>query len=176
MAAKWTDFVAGAVLTAAQLNDVVDNFKDIAIFNETQASGTNGGTATSGSFVKRTLNTTVINNIAGCSIASSVITLPAGTYQVRAAAPVFRVNSSQLRIFNNTASAIAGVAGPNLYTDNAGDNGGTNVVDTYFTLAVSSAIQLEQRVQTTVAAAGYGNGMAFGTTEQYSTVTITRVA
>ena len=176
MAAKWTAFVSGAVLTAQQLNDTVDNFSDIAIFNETQASGTNGGTGTSGSFAKRTLNTTVVNNIAGCSIASSVITLPAGTYLARAGAPVYRVNGSQLRFFNNTASAIAGVAGINVYADNAGDNGGIGVVDTYFTLAVSSAIQLEQRVQTTVAAAGLGNATGFGTTEQYATVTIVRVA
>jgi hypothetical protein len=42
MAANWTAFVAGDVLTAAQLNGVVDNFQDIAIFNETQASGTLG--------------------------------------------------------------------------------------------------------------------------------------
>jgi hypothetical protein len=40
MAANWTAFVAGNVLTAAQLNGVVDNFADIAIFNETQSSGT----------------------------------------------------------------------------------------------------------------------------------------
>ncbi len=49
MTAKWTDFVSGAVLTAAQLNDVLDNFQDMAIFSETQASGTDGGTFTSGS-------------------------------------------------------------------------------------------------------------------------------
>ena len=48
MAANWTAFVSGAVLTAAQLNGVVDNFADIAIFNETQANGTEGGTFTSG--------------------------------------------------------------------------------------------------------------------------------
>jgi hypothetical protein len=63
MAANWTPFVSGAVLTASQLNGVVDNFADMAIFREEQASGTNGGTFTSGSYIKRTLNTTVVNNI-----------------------------------------------------------------------------------------------------------------
>jgi hypothetical protein len=176
MAAKWTNFVAGAVLEASQLNDVLDNFADIAIFNETQASGTNGGTATSGSFAKRTLNTTVVNNIAGCSIASSVITLPAGTYLARASAPVYRVNNNQARFFNNTASAIAGVAGINVYSDNTGDNGGVGIVDTIFTLSVTSNIQLEQRVTTTVVNAGFGPATSFGTTEQYASVTIVRVA
>jgi hypothetical protein len=43
MAANWTTFVDGDVLEASQLNGVVDNFADMAIFNETQASGTFGG-------------------------------------------------------------------------------------------------------------------------------------
>ena len=176
MAAKWTAFVSGAVLTAQQLNDTVDNFADIAIFNETQASGTNGGTATSGSFAKRTLNTTVINNITGCSIASSVITLPAGTYKAVAYGPMIAVNGTQLRLYNNTGAAILGAPSVNLTQTSAADDGAPAVVDTYFTLSVSSAIQLEQRPQTTRATVGLGGAQSFGTTEQYSSVTILRIA
>jgi hypothetical protein len=104
MAANWTPFVSGAVLTASQLNGVVDNFADMAIFNETQASGTNGGTFTSGSYIKRTLNTTVVNNIAGCSLSSSVITLPAGTFYVNAISPRNNVNKQKTKLRNTTDS------------------------------------------------------------------------
>ena len=78
-----TTYVSGTVLTAASLNDnfnyavTVPAAPDTAIFNETQASGTNGGSSATGSFIKRTLNTTTVNTITGCSIAASVITLPA---------------------------------------------------------------------------------------------------
>ena len=177
-----TTYVANEVLTAASLNAnfnyavTVPAAPSQAIFNETQASTTNGGTATSGSFVKRTLNTTIVNNITGCSISSSVITLAAGTYRVEAYAPVYRVNSQQLRFFNNTASAILGAPGNNLIVDNTGDNGGIAILDTYFTLTVSSACQLEQRVQTTVTNAGYGNANGFSTSEIYAQVTLTKVA
>ena len=110
MAANWTAFVAGAVLEASQLNGVVDNFADIAIFNETQASGTQGGTFTSGSYLKRTLNTTVVNNITGCSIASSVITLPAGSYYVQAWQPLYRTDQAKIK-FRNTSDGTDAIIG-----------------------------------------------------------------
>jgi hypothetical protein len=175
MAAKWTAFVSGAVLTAAQLNDTVDNFADIAIFNETQASGTAGGTFTSGSYVKRTLNTTVVNNITGCSIASSVITLPAGSYQVLATAPAGAVNDHKIRIQNTTATTTIAIGGSTSAqaTDNVWN---TSQVQTYFTLSVSSTIELQHRCQTTKNSNGLGIQTSFGDSEIYSQITIIRVA
>jgi len=64
--------------------------QNIAIFNETQANGTQGGASVATTFTKRTLNTTVSNNI-GASIASSVITLTAGTYRVFCMSPFYNV-------------------------------------------------------------------------------------
>ena len=175
MAAKWTPFVSGAVLTAAQLNDTVDNFADIAIFNETQASGTAGGTFTSGSYVKRTLNTTVVNNITGCSIASSVITLPAGTYSVFATSPAFSVDDNKCRLRNTTAGTDLAI-GNSSYT-----TGGTAVtilstIQRYFTLTGSTNIELQHRCATTKASNGFGVQSSFGDSEIYSQITIIRVA
>jgi hypothetical protein len=88
-----TTYTSGEVLTAASLNA---NFafaalnSSVAIFNETQASGTAGGTTVATTFTKRVLNTTVYNTITGCSIASSVITLPAGTFYIEASSPLYR--------------------------------------------------------------------------------------
>jgi hypothetical protein len=172
MTAKWTDFVAGTVLTATQLNDVLDNFQDLAIFNETQTSGTNGGTATSGSFVKRTLNTTVVNNITGCSIASSVITLPAGTFFVNAYGTVFdTVNNYKSRL-QNTSDAATTIQGTNGFQQ--GGVMGYAAVIGVFTIAASKNFELQTRVGSTISANGYGPAVSFGD-EVYSQITIARI-
>lgn len=175
MAAKWTDFVSGAVLEASQLNSVLDNFSDIAMFNETQASGTNGGTATSGSFVKRTLNTTIVNNIAGCSIASSVITLGAGTYFIRATSPAWVVEASQSRLRNTTdgtTAIIGGAQWPNATYFGWND---TSLVG-YITIAATKNFELQMRVKNTRATDGLGGAANFGESEVYAQIQIQRVA
>jgi hypothetical protein len=173
MTAKWTDFVAGAVLTAAQLNEVLDNFQDIAIFNETQASATEGGTFTSGSFVKRTLNTTVVNNITGCSIASSVVTLPAGTYYFSGRAPAFNVLGHQARIQNTTAGTTVQL-GTAMYVSN--NNTGIALVEGVVTITGSTNFELQHRCSSTVAVNGLGAAQSFGVGEVYSQLQIRRIA
>jgi hypothetical protein len=175
MTAKWTAFVSGDVLTAAQLNDVVDNFADIAIFNETQASGTNGGTFTSGSYVKRTLNTTVVNNITGCSIASSVITLPAGTYSVFVGAPAFSVDDNKCRLRNTTAATDIALGNAS-YSGSADSVNVISTIQTYFTLASSTNIEVQHRSANTKASNGFGVGASFGDNNIYTQITIIRVA
>ena len=175
MAAKWTDFVSGAVLTAAQLNSVLDNFSDIAIFNETQASGTQGGTFTSGSYTKRVLNTTVVNNITGCSISSSVVTLPAGTFYIRGIAPAYRVDENKARLQNTTAATTIQL-GTNQRSSNGDATNCNAVVETVVTLTVSSTIELQHRCQTTFATQGLGAACGFGDDEIYSSLYIARIA
>ena len=175
MAANWTDFVSGNVLTAAQLNGVVDNFADIAIFNETQASGTNGGAFNSGSYVKRVLNTTVVNNITGCSIASSVITLPAGTFILEAKAPAFLVVSHKTRLQNTTAGTTIQLGSSEVCSD-LDSVSTSSFLYAYFTLSVSSTLELQHRCTTTKATNGLGYPASFGDSEIYANVQITRVA
>jgi hypothetical protein len=175
MAANWTDFVSGNVLTAAQLNGVVDNFADVAIFNETQASGTDAGGFTSGSYVKRVLNTTVVNNITGCSIASSVITLPAGSYRVLATAPAFFVDRHKTRLQNTTATTTIAIGTSELCA--SGDNvTNCSTITTYFTLSVSSTIELQHRCASTKTVNGLGISTSFGDSEVYATIQIEKVA
>jgi hypothetical protein len=175
MTAKWTDFVAGAVLTAAQLNDVLDNFQDVAIFNETQANGTSGGTFTSGSFTKRTLNTTVVNNIASCTLSSSVISLPAGTYQVTASAPAFQVNSHKIRL-QNTSDATTIALGQNCRSNSGGGTVTHSLLKTVFTLAATKNLELQHRAENTVNTNGLGVADSFSVDEIYSLIEIRRIA
>lgn len=65
------------LLSTSKLMHVIDQ----------KASGTGGGSVTAAAWNTRTLNTVLVNNISGASLASNVITLPAGTYYVEASAP-----------------------------------------------------------------------------------------
>ena len=175
MGANWTAFVAGNVLEASQLNGVVDNFADIAIFNETQASGTEGGTFTSGSYVKRTLNTTVVNNIAGCTLTSSVVALPAGTYQVFASAQAYKVGNHKIKLRNTTAGTDIAI-GNSAFTD-AGDAVVTpSLIQTSFVLSATSNIEVQHRASVTRAGNGLGTAASFGDSEIYAQITIARIA
>ena len=175
MAANWTAFVAGDVLTAAQLNGVVDNFADIAIFNETQTGATAGGTSTSGSFAKRTLNTTVVNNIGGCSIATSVVTLAtAGTYYLRGSTPAYQCNMLQSRIQNTTAATTV-ATGQNCYSGSGDSVHATSIVEGILTITTSTNIELQCRVGAGKATEGLG--VASGYTDSiYSQLMIVRIA
>ena len=176
MAANWTAFVAGNVLTAAQLNDVVDNFQDIAIFNETQAAGTNGGSSTQ-AFKKRTLNTTVVNNIAGCSISSSVITLAtAGTYYFRGSTPGYSCFGIKSKIRNTTASTDTGIGQNACANIGANPGGASSVVECTVTITASTTFELQSRESDITATNGLGGAYSMGVSEIYSQLYIARIA
>jgi hypothetical protein len=144
----------------------------MAIFNELQPSGTNGGSATSGSYIKRTFNTTIKNNIAGCTLTSSVISLPAGTYFVSAFAPTYNTERSKLRL-QNTTDAITINVGQNCF---ASATQNSAVLQTIFTITGTKNIELQHRFQTTVNTNGLGVPCSFGDDECYSTIHIVRMA
>ena len=148
--------------------------REFALFNETQAGNTAGGTATSGSWFKRVLNTTVHNDITGCSIASSVITLPAGSYTATVFAPNYRTDESQFRI-QNTSDAATLIYGMSGNSRNASTQTMTGTVQGYFTLAASKTIEVQNRVLTTIATFGLGLPTNFGD-EIYASILIEKVA
>jgi hypothetical protein len=174
MAANWTAFVAGDVLTAAQLNGVVDNFADIAIFNETQASGTNGGTPIGSTWTKRTLNTTQVNNIASCTLTSSVVSLPAGTYLFYAKCPSYN-QGARGRIQNTTAGTTL-VLGLNQFVGLGTNSTAPNDVQGVATLSATSNIELQYYTTLTSANVGLGNAQSYGVSEVYGQLMIVRIA
>jgi hypothetical protein len=173
MAANWTAFVSGAVLEASQLNGVVDNFADIAIFNETQAAGTNGGSSVATTWTKRVLNTTNVNNIAGCSIASSVITLAAGTYTVEASATFFNVGFGKLKLRNTTDSTTTLIGNSNNF---GGSTGTAALLVGSFTIAASKNFELQYYVQAATATNGLGVASGGSESEVYGILKVTRIA
>ncbi len=177
-----TTYTAGEVLTAASLNANLSfastNAGPIAIFNETQASGTSGGTFTSGSYVKRTLNTTVVNQITSCTLTSSVISLPAGTYLVIASAPAYNCNQHQTKLRNTTDSTDIQFGSSELAYRDAGGNMPTNrsELQTVFVLTGTKNIELQHRCTTTQNTNGLGVDAGFGNNNTYAQITITKIA
>jgi hypothetical protein len=148
-----------------------------AIFNEQQASGTAGGGFTSGSWVKRVLNTTLVNTITGCSIASSVITLPAGTFNITGYAPGFQVASHKTRL-QNTSDATTTVLGMNAYSSDAASYAQTHsFLNTVVTITASKNFELQHQCQTTKATNGLGVITNLATiNEVYSQIQIVQIA
>lgn len=175
MAANWTDFVANTVLTAAQLNGVLDDFADIAIFNETQAANTKGGTSVAAAWTKRVLNTSVVNNITGCSIASSVITLPAGTFNISANAPFMNGDRIKIKLRNTTASTDA-IIGLSSYVNGAGNVEINALLSGTVTTTAATNFELQYYVQTALVNQGLGVETNFTVSEVYATIQITRIA
>lgn len=147
----------------------------VSIFSVSQASGTNGGTATSGSFIKIGLNTTVVNGITSCTLSSGVISLPAGTYTVSASNPFCGVNDCKIKLRNTTDSTdeIIGTSGSQSGT-------ATQTIRTellgVFTIAGTKNYELQYRVSVTLASYGLGINNSFSVAENYALITITKTA
>ena len=137
-----------------------------------KTSGTAGGTATSGSFQTRTLNTVMTNEISGASLSSSVITLPAGTYYINARQPFYgQIQYIKVKL-RNTSDSTDTLFGSNTYHD--------GYVNDYwvigrFTIASQKNFELQYRVGGTVANEGLGHQAIYGT-EVYADCQIWKVA
>ncbi len=147
----------------------------IATFNETQANGTAGGASVATTWTTRVLNTTVINGITGCSLATNQITLPAGTYIATAFSPMRNTNNSKIRLFNVTDSTITAV-GNNTSMDSTGGVGGICTVQAHFTIAASKAFAVQYYATTAVATFGLGSATSASTSEIYTSIQIEKIA
>ena len=149
---------------------------DYALFQEQQATSVNAGTFTSGAWRTRLLNTEVVNEISGASLASNQLTLPAGDYVFLATAPVLGVQRHQTRLQNITAGSTI-EHGDCLFADTAACDSASSRVFGKFTLGVSSVIELQHQCSATKSGNGFGNATTFsGTTEVYSRIELLKTA
>jgi hypothetical protein len=146
----------------------------VAIFSETQASGTAGGASVQTTYTKRVLNTTIVNNI-GATLSASVVALLAGTYRVSAISPHFNSNAVALRL-RNTSDNTTTISGPNNYSLSA--SACYTQIDGTFTISATKNFEL-QYYQTGAAVATNGLGVqvsSAGVVENYAQITIIKVA
>lgn len=143
------------------------------VVEDHKASGTNGGASTATTWVTRVLNTVVENTITGASLASNIITLPAGEYRLdEAIAPAYAVGGHQCRLWNNDGS-VALVLGTSEYS--GGSTVSTSRAVGRFTLTAETDVLLQHWCATTKVTDGLGVAASSGAGEVYSRVVITRL-
>lgn len=151
------------------------------IAQELQTNGSNSGdTPVSATYVVRTLNN-LAYNVAGASLSSNKLTLPAGVWRLEATAPARAVNQHRIKIVNVTDTTNVDV-GPVEYSQR--ETGGGTVVQTtaraigIVTITASKEFRVEHWVNTEVALDGSSFGVAAssGDSEIYTRLIATRIA
>lgn len=161
-------------------NDVLDSTAkafqgQLLHIQDVRAAGTSYGTIASGDWRTRTLNTVVTNEISSASLSANRITLPSGTYYVKAQASAGDCGAHMLRLYNVTDAAAE------LYGTTAYSETGQNVtimtpsfLNGRFTIASTKVFELQHRVRST-ANGGFGINLS-GVSERYAEVLIWKIA
>lgn len=153
----------------------LNSLTNVLWVRDQKASGTAGGSSVAGTQA-RTLNTTVLNSISGASLASNQITLPAGTYRVRAVAPAADVSAHQLGLYSVTDSAFL-LTGQSMYTSNAASNNGQALINmAQVTLSGTKVLELRHWTQSGVTSTGLGRAAGSTWGEVYAEIFIEKVA
>jgi hypothetical protein len=146
---------------------------DYIILQDQKAQNTAGGTATSGSWQTRTLNTEVVDTGNHCTLAANQFTLQPGIYRIRAGAPANGVGSHQARLQNITGGTTT-LEGTSERVNTTGNTSHSFIIGR-FTITAATVFEIQHQVQVTVATNGFGNQANF-TTEIYTTVEIWKEA
>lgn len=144
---------------------------DYILVADRKTQNTAGGTFTQAGWRDRTLNTEVHDTAGIASLASNILTVPAGTYIVRARAPAYKVNGHIARINDTTSTQY--YYGTSAYAAAADACQTDSWVFCLLTLTVETALKLQHYCNTTNADDGFGIAANI-TTETYSTVELWR--
>lgn len=150
-------------------------YASYACIADQKSQNTDGGTLTQGSWQTRELNTEINDDDGIVSITSNQFTLGAGTYDIDAIVPAFRVNQHQARLYNISDSAVELVGTVN-YSDNGTDGSGSySFIKGSITIEDTKTFEIQHQCATTKTSQGCGIAANFGT-EQYTVVEIRKRA
>lgn len=174
MASDSATAVASQQSTKAYVDSKVGRILHV---RDQKAANTAGGTFTQGAWQKRTLNTEVTNTITGASIntSTSVVTLPAGTFEIEARAPCYSVTSGNPHKakWRNTTDGSDTIVGASM----GGQDAQTDAwVRGRFTIAATKNFELQHQIGTTEATTGFGLQSNMGVVEVYAEVIIRQVS
>lgn len=141
-----------------------------AIFAHKVASGVLSGSSVSGVWTKLPINAVVQNNISGASLATNVITLPAGNYEARGFASFYRVNRAQAKIIDTTNSVDL-ILGSSIYSVNAsGSSSSTSLIEGEFIISSSTDMEIQYYASSDRSSNGLGVDANTGSDELYSQI------
>ncbi|MFC1500994.1 hypothetical protein ACFL58_00900 [Elusimicrobiota bacterium] len=155
--------------------DTVLLCKHFVSIRDEKASGTAGGTFTSGAWQTRTLNAVQAASGDFYSLSSNQITLATGTYRILASAPAYYVDSHKARFQNVTDATTAIYGASALAKASTQASSGRSIVMGVITIAAQKTFELQHRCATTRNTDGYGQAANFGETEVYSAICIMRL-
>jgi len=143
-----------------------------------RATNTAGENSVGAAYTKRTLQTTKTNEISGASLASSVITLPSGTYYIEAYCYAYGGNNGHIRL-RNTSDSTTALVGLNTNPRQSGSDTLTTAITSLrgrFTIAAQKNFEIQHYVETTSASNGFGLPVNDGAeVEVYADVQIWKV-
>lgn len=143
-------------------------YGDYILILEEQLDGVDGGTATSGSFQQRNLNSVYYDDAGVVSLAANIVTLSPGLYDIV--------------IFATTGAGV-GVHQACLWETDEGDywelgqvanDGNIAIVNAFIEVAASTDIEVRHRVSNTVVTTGWGSACSFGEGELYTQLRLKR--
>jgi len=141
-----------------------------ACYSYQVSNGTGGGSYTTPQHTTRPINVELYDDI-GITLASNVLTMPAGTYEFDFAFSCHWTDSTSWGIYDNTAAAYI-TTGNGAY---AGSTGSQSVGKHIFTIAVSSGIELRMKATRSQSTTGMGLPNTVGFTEKYLTLLIRKL-
>lgn len=158
--------------------------KRITEFRYRVANATDGGDATSGSWIKYPLNLQSGGDVSFGSLASSVITFVPGTYRLLNGLATFaQTNRAQLRLRNTTAGADQNTtSGQSMvsvpaFAAAAGDaENCLAMLFGEFSITTTSTFEIQYQVQTTKTIFGLGTGANFGNTNDLGVFIFEKIA
>lgn len=127
------------------------------------------GTATTTAWTARTLNKVFYNNLAGASLASNAITLPAGTYYIDATSPFWGGIMAQTRLVNTADSTVL------MYGSYETHETPSTIRGT-FTLPSGGAVEVQYYANNNSGANDLGRDLESGVDEHYTVVAIKKVS
>ena len=149
-------------------------WRDVMHVQQQQTSGSNPGNSSSaGNWVQVDLNTVLVNEISGASLASNAITLPAGTYFIESQMCGRNVTGFMSRLTDNDlgVTVLRGTNG----RSTTSDVGATQTyIHGYVTIGVETDFILQFRGNATNAN-GMGTPCSFGDDEIYADVWIEKI-
>jgi len=140
-----------------------------------KASGTHGGGSTAGSYLSRTLGTVVTNTIAGASLASNQITLPAGTYDFEAFVPGFGCGGFKAKLYNVTDGADV-LIGSTAVAEATYLTADRSRIFGRFTLAATKSLDIRMRCNVSRASKGLGASLGYGDAEIFTEAAIKKIS
>jgi hypothetical protein len=145
----------------------------VAYLKDVKASGTAGGTFTSGAWQTRTLNT-VEGDGSIVSLSGPQFTLGPGKWEIEASAPGYAVNMHKAKLLNVTTASDA-ILGTSEKLDTTA-NQSRSIINGTLNLTSSTVFEVQHRCGTTKSTDGFGFPSASGVNEVYTLLKITKIS